>query len=146
MREPMIRVTEDIAIDERELHEEFIRASGPGGQNVNKVATAVKLRFDAARSRSLPADVRDRLIRLAGRRITEEGVIIIDARRFRSQERNRQDARERLAALIRKAAQRPKPRKKTHPTVASKERRLEEKRRRGQTKRARRSSSHAWDE
>lgn len=142
----MIRVTEDIAIDERELHEEFIRASGPGGQNVNKVATAVKLRFDAARSRSLPADVRDRLIRLAGRRITEEGVIIIDARRFRSQERNRQDARERLAALIRKAAQRPKPRKKTHPTVASKERRLEEKRRRGQTKRARRSSSHAWDE
>jgi ribosome-associated protein len=142
----MIKVTENIAIDERELQEEFIRASGPGGQNVNKVATAVKLRFDAAHSTSLPGDVRDRLIRLAGSRITEEGVIIIDARRFRSQERNRQDARERLVALIRKAAQRPKPRRKTHPTAASKERRLEEKRRRGHMKRIRRPPSNASDE
>ena len=142
----MIRVTKDIAIDERELQEEFIRASGPGGQNVNKVATAVKLRFDAAHSPSLPPEVRDRLIRLAGSRITEQGVIIIDARRFRSQERNRQDARERLAALIRKAAQRPKARRKTRPTAASKERRLEEKRRRGQTKRTRRPPSHALEE
>lgn len=142
----MIRVTENIAIHERELQEEFIRASGPGGQNVNKVATAVKLRFDAAHSPSLPEEVRDRLIRLAGSRITEEGVIIIDARRFRSQERNRQDARERLVALIRKAAQRPKPRRKTHATAASKERRLEEKRRRGQTKRTRRPPSNASDE
>ena len=142
----MIKVTEDIAIDEREIQEEFIRASGPGGQNVNKVSTAVKLRFDAARSPSLPADVRDRLIRLAGSRSTEEGVIIIDARRFRSQERNRQDARERLVSLIRKAAERPKLRRKTHPTAASKEHRLEEKRRRGQTKRTRRLPSHGWDE
>jgi ribosome-associated protein len=142
----MIKVTENISIDERELQEEFIRASGPGGQHVNKVATAVKLRFDAAHSPSLTADVRDRLIRLAGSRITEEGVIIIDARRFRSQERNRQDARERLVALIRKAAQRPKPRRKTHPTAASKERRLEEKHRRGQTKQIRRPPSHGWDE
>jgi len=142
----MIKVTKTIAIPERELQEEFVRASGPGGQNVNKVSTAVKLRFDAAHSPSLPEGVRDRLIRLAGRRMTEEGVIIIDARRFRSQERNRQDARERLVALIRKAAQRPKPRRKTHPTAASKERRLEEKRRRGHMKRIRRPPSDASDE
>ena len=133
----MIHITESIAIDEREIQEEFVRASGPGGQHVNKVATAVKLRFDVAHSPSLPEDVRDRLIRLAGRRITEKGMIVIDARRFRSQERNRQDARERLAALIRKAAERPKPRRKTHPPTASKRRRLEDKRHRGGIKRIR---------
>lgn len=133
----MIQVTRNIAIDEGELQEEFVRASGPGGQHVNKVATAVKLRFDVAHSPSLPQDVRHRLMRLAGRRITEEGELVIDARRFRSQERNRQDARERLAALIRKAAERPKPRRKTHPTAASKRRRLEDKRRRGAIKRSR---------
>jgi ribosome-associated protein len=142
----MIQITESIAIDEREIQEEFILASGPGGQHVNKAATAVKLRFDVVHSPSLPEDLKDRLIRLAGRRITEQGVIVIDARRFRSQERNRQDARERLAALIRKAAERPKPRRKTQPTAASKKRRLEDKRRRGDIKQIRRTPSEAWDE
>ena len=142
----MIKVTETISIDERELREEFVRASGPGGQHVNKVSTAVQLRFDVVHSPSLPADVRDRLITLAGRRITEEGVIVIEARRFRSQERNRQDARERLAALVRKAAERPKTRRKTRPTKASKKRRLEEKRRRSHMKRTRRTPSEAWGE
>jgi ribosome-associated protein len=141
----MIKVTETITIDERELHEEFVRASGPGGQHVNKVSTSVQLRFDAVHSPSLPADVRDRLIGLAGRRITEEGVIVIEARRFRSQERNRQDARERLVRLIRKAAERPKPRRKTQPSAASKTRRLEDKRRRGHIKRIRQTPSDAWD-
>jgi ribosome-associated protein len=142
----MIRITESIAIDEREIHEEFIRASGPGGQHLNKASTAVKLRFDVVHSPSLPEELKDRLIRLAGRRITEQGVIVIDARRFRSQERNRQDARERLVALIRKAAERPKPRRKTRPTTASKKRRLEHKRRRGDMKRIRGTPSENWDE
>lgn len=135
----MIRITENISIKENEIQEEFILSSGPGGQNVNKVATAVKLRFDAAHSPSLPEEVRDRLMHLAGKRLTEEGVIVIDARRFRSQDRNRQDARERLAALIRQAVARPKPRRKTRPTAASQERRLEEKHRRSKIKRVRRT-------
>jgi ribosome-associated protein len=134
----MIQITESISIKENEIQEEFILASGPGGQNVNKVATAVKLRFDAAHSPSLPEDVRDRLMRLAGKRLTDEGVIVIHARRFRSQDKNRQNARERIAALIREAAQRPKRRRKTQPTAASIERRLEDKRRRSQIKRVRR--------
>ena len=137
----MIRITESISIKENEIQEEFVLASGPGGQNVNKVATAVKLRFDAAHSPSLPEDVRDRLMRLAGKRLTDEGVIVIHARRFRSQDKNRQDARERLVALIREAAQRPKPRRKTRPTAASIERRLEDKRRRSQIKHVRRAPS-----
>ncbi len=141
----MIHITPTITIDEREIHEEFIRSSGPGGQNVNKVATAVQLRFDVAESPSLPDDVRERLIRLAGRRITEGGVLIIDARRFRTQERNRQDAIERLVELIRKAAEKPKRRRKTRPTQASKRRRLETKRHRGKTKRMRRPMSRSED-
>ena len=142
----MIRITPSISIKENEIREEFVLASGPGGQNVNKVATAVKLRFDAAHSPSLPEDVRDRLMRLAGKRLTDEGVIVIDARRFRSQDKNRKDARERLAALIREAAQPPKRRRKTRPTMASKERRLEGKRRRSQIKSVRRASPDGLDE
>jgi ribosome-associated protein len=142
----MIQITPSIAIDEREIQEEFIRSSGPGGQRLNKVSTAVKLRFDAVHSPSLPEDVRARLIRLGGSRITEDGVIVIDARRFRSQEQNRQDARGRLWALIRKAAERPKPRRKTRPTAASRRHRLEDKRRRGETKQIRQSPSEDWDE
>ena len=134
----MIQITDNIAIGEREIRQEFIRASGPGGQNVNKVSTAVKLRFDVRNSPSLPDDVRTRLIRMAGRRITEEGVLIIDARRFRTQERNRQDAIDRLVELIRKAAEKPKPRLKTGPSLGSKRRRLDTKRRHAETKRMRR--------
>ena len=133
----MIQVTSDIAIGENELKEEFIRSSGPGGQNINKVSTAVRLRFDVANSQSLPEEVRVRLISLASNRISEDGLLVIDARRFRTQGRNRKDATDRLVALIRNAAQRPKIRRKTRPTLASKICRLESKHRAADIKRAR---------
>ncbi len=134
----MIHVTNDIALGEDEIVEKFIRSSGPGGQNVNKVATAVQLRFDVARSPNLPGPVRERLKRLAGRRLTGDGVLIIDARRYRTREQNRRDALDRLVALVRKAAIAPTPRKATRPTAASRRRRLEGKQRRGVLKRGRR--------
>jgi ribosome-associated protein len=130
----MIRVTPHISIDERELEERFIRASGPGGQNVNKLSSAVQLRFDVRNSPSLPDDVRARLERLAGRRLTREGVLVIIAQRHRTQERNRADALERLIELIERAAVAPVPRRPTKPTKGSRERRLESKRRRASIK------------
>jgi ribosome-associated protein len=130
----MIVVTPRIVLDERELEETFVRASGPGGQNVNKVSSAVQLRFDVRRSPSLPDDVRARLERLAGSRLTGEGVLIIVAQRHRTQERNREDARERLVDLIRRAAVAPTPRRPTKPTLASKRRRLDSKARRSRVK------------
>ncbi len=133
----MIRITATIAIDEREIAESFIRSSGPGGQNVNKLATAVQLRFDVRHSRFLPDEVRARLEKLAGRRLTRDGVLVITAERHRTQERNRQDARERLVALIRQAAIRPKPRRATKPTAGSRERRIQTKKRRSRIKKLR---------
>ncbi|MDO9466253.1 MAG: alternative ribosome rescue aminoacyl-tRNA hydrolase ArfB [Thiobacillus sp.] len=133
----MIRVNAQIELDEREIQEDFVRASGPGGQNVNKVSTAVQLRFDVARSPSLPDPVRERLIALVGRRITQDGVLIIEAERYRSQRRNRDDALERLLELIREACEVDTPRRPTRPTLASKKRRLDSKQRRGETKKLR---------
>lgn len=130
----MIRVTDEIAIEEREIHESFVRSSGPGGQNVNKLATAVQLRFDVRRSPSLAAEVKARLQRLAGRRLTHDGVLVITAQRHRTQERNREDALARLVDLIGRAAVPPVKRKATRPTAASRRRRLDAKSRRSTIK------------
>jgi ribosome-associated protein len=140
----MIRVTDSISIDESELNESFVRSSGPGGQNVNKLSTAVQLRFDVRHSPSLPNDVAVRLMRLAGKRMTKDGVLVLIAQNHRTQERNRAEAQARLIDLIRQAAVRPVPRRTTKPTRASKQRRIESKKRRSGVK-ALRQSKPSWD-
>ena len=137
---PSIQITNTIVVDDRDLEERFVRGSGPGGQNVNKVASAVELRFDI-RASSLPPDVKARLMAMAGRRVTDEGVLVIDSREHRTQAQNREAARARLIALVKHAARRPKARKPTKPHAGARERRLESKKRRGTVKAARRQGS-----
>jgi ribosome-associated protein len=135
----MINVTDSIRLPENEIQLDFIRASGPGGQNINKVSSAVQLRFDAARSSALSEAVRSRLKKISGHRMTADGILIIKAQRHRTQDRNREDAVARLVALIRQAAEKPRPRRPTKPSRAAKQKRLSSKRHRGETKRRRRS-------
>lgn len=137
----MLQITPTIRIDEGELQFEYIRASGPGGQNVNKVATAVQLRFDIANSPALASNIKGRLIQLAGKRVNADGVLLIEAKRFRTQEKNREDAIHRFTLLVQKAAAKPKKRIKTAPTKASRERRLKAKKQRGEIKKRRRDKS-----
>ena len=140
----MIRVTDTISIDESELEESFVRSSGPGGQNVNKLSTAVQLRFDVRRSPSLPNDVAIRLMRIGGKRMTKDGVLVLIAQNHRTQERNRAEARDRLIEMIQEAAVRPIPRRATKPTKASKQRRIEGKKHRSGIKNLRQSKP-GWD-
>ena len=140
----MIEISPAVSINEDEVQIDFIRASGPGGQNVNKVSSAAQLRFDIRNSPSLDPEVKDRLVRLAGSRATEDGILIIEAKRYRSQEKNRLDAVQRLVALVQKALEKPRPRHKTRPTLASKQKRLQAKRQRSEIKRLR--SRHSLDE
>ena len=137
----MYKISPTHQIDERELQFDYIRASGPGGQNVHKVATAVQLRFDITNSPSLASDIKGRLIRLAGKRANTDGVLLIEARRFRTQEANREDAIQRFTELVEKALVPPKPRRKTKPSAASKEKRLKQKRQRGEIKKNRQSKT-----
>lgn len=142
----MLEVTPSVKIDDSEIQFDFIRASGPGGQNVNKVATSVQLRFDVRNSLSLSADVKERLIRLAGSRITEEGVLIIEARRYRTQEQNRLDALGRLSALVQEALEKPKVRRATRPSLTARAARVGSKKKRGEIKRARSYNPKDWDD
>ena len=134
-----LEISPNLSLEDNEISLDFVRSSGPGGQNVNKVSTAVQLRFDLRNSPSLPEDVKQRLIKLAGSRMTDDGLLLIDAHRFRTQEQNREDALQRLAGLVRSALYVPKKRRATRPTLASKTRRIETKKQRGETKKLRRS-------
>lgn len=136
----MLEITSSFHLDERELQFDYVRASGPGGQNVNKVATAVQLRFDVVNSPSLASDLKGRLIRLAGKRVNADGVLIIESRRFRTQEANREDAIQKFTDLLRRSLLPPKPRRKTKPTAASREKRLAQKKQKGEVKRQRSKS------
>ncbi|MCC6146699.1 MAG: aminoacyl-tRNA hydrolase [Anaerolineaceae bacterium] len=142
----MIEVTPSVKIEENEIQYDFIRASGPGGQNVNKVASSVQLRFDIRNSPSLELEVKERLVKLAGNRVTEDGILIIEAKRYRTQEQNRFDATQRLVVLIREALEKPNIRKATRPSLTAKAARVGAKKRRGATKRIRRFNPEEWDD